>query len=103
MTTRSRIALDSLLEAAGWDDAPLDRLDIDEAPPLLATPWPIAPMASAVLAAVGLAVSHIAALRGGHAPRIHVDSRAAELAMASSSHLLVDGRPAKFRDPFTGF
>lgn len=103
MTTRSRIALDSLLAAAGWEDAPLDRLSIAEHPPLLATPWPIAPMASAALAAVGLAVSRIASLRGGHGPRVHVDSRSAELAMASSSHLLVDGRPAKFRDPFTGF
>lgn len=103
MSNRSRIALDSLLAAAGWEDAPLDRLSIAEHPPLLATHWPIAPMASAVLAAVGLAVSRIADLRTGHAPRIHVDSRSAELAMASSSHLLVDGRPAKFRDPFTGF
>lgn len=103
MTTRSRIALDSLLAAAGWQDAPLDRLSIAEHPPLLATPWPIAPMASAVLAAVGLAVSRIASLRGGHGPRVHVDSRSAELAMASSSHLLVDGKPARFRDPFTGF
>ena len=103
MTSRSRIALDSLLAAAGWEDAPLERLSIAAHPPQLATPWPIAPMASAALAAVGLAVSRIADLRGGHGPRIHVDSRSAELAMASSSHLLVDGRPAKFRDPFTGF
>lgn len=103
MSGRSRIALDSLLAAVGWRDAPLERLRIDEHPPLLATPWPIAPMAAAALAAVGLAVSQIAALRSGRGPEIRVDSRSAELAMASSSHLLLDGRPAKFRDPFTGF
>lgn len=103
MSRRSQIALRSLLQAVGWDDAPLERLQIDEWPPCLATPWPIAPMASAALAAVGLAVSHLAELRIGQKPRIHVDSRTAELAMASSSHLLLDGKPAKFRDPFTGF
>lgn len=95
--------LRSLLSAVGWSDAPVERLIVEERPKVLATPWPIAPMATAALGAVGLAVSRIQELRSGKASSVTVDTRAAEVAMASSSYLMVDGRPAKFRDPFTGF
>lgn len=95
--------LRDLLGAIGWDDAPVERLTIEERPKVLATPWPVAPLAAAVLGAVGLAASRIRELRTGERPRISLDMREAELAMASSSYLLVDGKPAKFRDPFTGF
>lgn len=95
--------LEDLLRQAGWDDALLDRLHLEWDRKVLATPWPIAPMAMAVLAAVGLAASHIETLRTGKRPDVRLSSRAAELAMCSSSYLQRDGRNAKFRDPFTGF
>lgn len=95
--------LDDLLQQAGWDSAPLDRLHLEWDRKVLATPWPIAPMATAALAAVGLAASHIETLRTGKRPDVRLSSRAAELAMCSSSYLQRDGRNAKFRDPFTGF
>ncbi|KEQ08291.1 hypothetical protein GV67_00160 [Pseudorhizobium pelagicum] len=95
--------LKSLLEAADWHDAPLERLTIEHFSPVLATAWPIAPMASAAIAAVGLAASRLHELRCGERHHIHLDTRCAELAMASSTYLLVDGQAAKFRDPFTGF
>ena len=95
--------LRDLLEAVGWHDAPLDRLTIEERPRVLATSWPVAPLAAAVLGAVGLAASRIRELRTSARPHVRLDTREAELAMASSSYLLVDGKPAKFRDPFTGF
>lgn len=92
-----------LLSSAGWHDAPVERLSIEERPKVLATPWPIAALASAALGAVGLAASRIHELRTGERRRVTLDTRSAELAMASSSYLLVDGKPAKFRDPFTGY
>ena len=95
--------LQDLLKAARWDDAPLERLTIEERPKALATSWPIAPLATAVLGAVGLAASRIRELKTGKCPHVSLDTREAELAMASSSYLLVDAKPAKFRDPFTGF
>jgi crotonobetainyl-CoA:carnitine CoA-transferase CaiB-like acyl-CoA transferase len=98
-----RQVLGALLAEAGWNDAPMDRLSIETRPKVLSTPWPIAPMACAALGAVGLAVSRIHEMRTGERRHVHLDTRAAELAMASSSYLQVGGRPAKFRDPFTGF
>ena len=95
--------LRSLLGSVGWEDAPIERLAIQERPKALATPWPIAALGSAALGAVGLAASRIHELRTGERSPVSLDTRAAELAMASSSYLLVDGKPAKFRDPFTGF
>ena len=95
--------LRDLLDTIGWDDAPVERLTIEERPKVLATSWPVAPLAAAVLGAVGLAASRIRELRTGKCPDVSLDTREAELAMASSSYLLVDGKPAKFRDPFTGF
>ena len=95
--------LRDLLSSAGWHDAPVERLSIEERPKVLATPWPIAALASAALGAVGLAASRIHELRTDERRRVTFDTRSAELAMASSSYLLVDGKPAKFRDPFTGF
>jgi crotonobetainyl-CoA:carnitine CoA-transferase CaiB-like acyl-CoA transferase len=94
--------LGELLDLAGFEDAPLDRLQIVERDKVLATPWPIAPIATATLAAVGLAASYIRERRFGEKAKVKIDTRGAEIAMASSSYLEIDGRNAKFRDPFTG-
>lgn len=95
--------LRDLLSAVGFDDAPLDRLDIADDGIALPTPWPITANAVAVLAAVGLAASRLGELRSGEATQVSVSTHHAGLAMACSSYLTVDGKPAKFRDPFTGF
>lgn len=94
--------LAELLDLTEFEDAPLDRLEIVERDKVLATPWPIAPIATATLAAVGLAASYIHERRTGEKPTVKIDTRAAEIAMASSSYLEIDGKNAKFRDPFTG-
>jgi len=103
MTHAVATLVGELCAQAGWADPPLERLALTVSPKVLATPWPIAPMAMAALGALGLAVSRLHELRGGAPQSVHLDSRAAEIAMASSSYLEVAGRNAKFRDPFTGF
>src|SRR5690554_5309843 len=95
--------LAGLLGGIEWRDAPLDRLDIVDDGVALPTPWPVTANAVAALAAVGLAASRIHELRSGERRRVRIATRHAGLAMASSSYLQVAGKPAKFRDPFTGF
>ena len=95
--------LDELLAAVGFEDAPLNRLTIIDDGNALPSPWPITANAVAALAAVGLAASRFGELRGGRAADVTVRTFHAGLSMASSSYLTVDGKPAKFRDPFTGF
>ncbi|MDT0683654.1 CoA transferase [Roseicyclus sp. F158] len=100
---RARPILDSLLEVVDWPDAPLDRLEILDTGLALATDWPVTANAVAALAAVGLAASALHETWTGERRPVRIDTRAAGLAMASSSFLQIDGRSAKFRDPFTGF
>ena len=95
--------LTELLSVVGFDNAPLDRLEIIDDGVALPTPWPITANAVAVLAAVGLAASHLGSLRRGTTEPVRVRSFHAGLSMACSSYLTRDGHSAKFRDPFTGF
>lgn len=97
------IVLRDLLSGIGFDDAPLDRLEIVDDGNALPTPWPITANAVAALAAVGLAASRLGELRSGVATPVSVSTYHAGLSMACSSYLTVDGKSAKFRDPFTGF
>lgn len=103
LAQRCRIVLEDLLASIGFDDAPLDRLEIVDDGLTLPTPWPITANAVAALAAVGLAASRLGQLRTGEARPVRIQTRHAGLAMASSSYLVVEGKAAKFRDPFTGF
>ena len=103
LAQRCLTVLEGLLTSIGFDDAPLDRLDIVEDGIALPTPWPITANAVAALAAVGLAASRLAQLRTGKALPVRIGTFHAGLAMASSSYLVVGGKAAKFRDPFTGF
>lgn len=95
--------LAELLATVGWEDAPLDRLEIVDDGLSLPTPWPVTANAIAALAAVGLAASRIHEIRTGEKRVVRVSTLHAGLSMASSSYLLIDGKAAKFRDPFTGF
>lgn len=101
--TRALPVLEALLAGVGWDDAPLDRLEIVDSGIALATDWPVTANAVAALSAVGLAASALEERRSGERRPIRIDTRQAGLAMASSSYLTVNGENAKFRDPFTGF
>ncbi|GGE37856.1 CoA transferase [Agaricicola taiwanensis] len=94
--------LHDLLASVGWEDAPVERLEVTDNGLALATPWPVTANALAVLAAVGLASSCLREQRGGGQTAVRLDTRQAGLAMANSSYLTVDGTAAKFRDPFTG-
>jgi crotonobetainyl-CoA:carnitine CoA-transferase CaiB-like acyl-CoA transferase len=100
---RVDFVLDDLLTAIGWEDAPRDRLKVHLGKKVLATPWPIAPIAAAVMGLVGLAISRIHEIRTGEMLDVEIEGRSAELSMASSSYLMIDGQPGKFRGPFTGF
>ncbi len=102
-STRAQAPLRHLLALVGWPEDLFQRLVIEERPKVLATPWPIGPMAAAVLGAVGIAASRIHEMRTGEKRQVTVDTRAAELSMASSNYLLLNGKPAKQMEPFTGF
>lgn len=103
LTDRCRAALDDVLAGADFQDAPLDRLEIVDDGVALPTPWPVTANAVGALAAVGLAASRLSQMRTGTATPVRISTFHAGLTMACSSYLQVDGKPAKFRDPFTGF
>lgn len=96
-------ALQSVLDGCGWRDAPLDRLRVTPAPGVMPTHWPVGPLAAAALGAAGLAAETLWELRGGRPQSISLGMREAELALATSNYLRVDGRAVKSWDPFTGY
>lgn len=95
--------LTSLLDAVGWSDAPRVRLTVEPAPTLIASPLPIADLASAALGAVGLAAAEIDRRRAGREQFVSVDRTAASLAMASSDYFRVEPGGGKRWDPVTGY
>lgn len=96
-------ALRSILEALAWDDAPLDRLSLDDGPNVSPTPMPIEDMAAGALAAVGLAAEAIWEGRGGTPQTVTVDRCIAGLSMESYVYQHVDGVEKNGWDPVTGF
>lgn len=103
MSTGARIALSNILDVVRWKDAPSDTLEIAGGPHVLASPMPVADLASAAIGAVGLAVAELWRLRTGRQQTIGLDFTAAGLAMASGQYLLLDGRKARDWDPITGY
>lgn len=103
MFDRTQRALQSILDSAGWRDAPLSALRITPSPNVLPTTLPIGPLAAATLGATGLAASTMWQLRSGRLQQITVDTRAAALAMTSATYLRVNGQPVKSWDPITGY
>jgi len=100
---RTRAALESILSALQWQDAPLDRLDVASHENVLPTSLPVAPCAGAVLAATGLAAAALCRERGNEAPRVRLDLRRAALATANADYLRVDGKAVKSWDTITGY
>ena len=89
----ARAALEALWRVAGGDDGALARAALTGADPLLPTDFKIGTAASAVIAATALAASEVGRLRGGGAPSVSVDTRAAVAAFKSERLLLVNGAP----------
>lgn len=95
--------LQSLLLDAGWADAPVGHLHITPSANVLPTALPIGALATAALAATGLAAAAVWQDRGGRQQTVGMAARAATLAMASSNYLRVNGHPVKSWDPLTGY
>ena len=103
MSERTQRALRSILDSAGWRDAPLSALQITPSPNMLPTSLPIGTLASAALGATGLAAAALWQLRNGTLQQVGVDTRAATLAMTSATYLRVNGEAVKSWDPITGY
>lgn len=103
MSDRTHRALQSILGSVGWENAPLDALQLTPSSNVLPTGLPIGPMACAALGATGLAAAALWQSRSGKLQRVGVDMRAATLAMTSATYLRVNGEPVKSWDPVTGY
>lgn len=103
MPDRTHRALHSILDSAGWRDAPVDALQLTPSPNVLPTDLPIGPLAGATLGATGLAAAALWKMRSGNLQRVGVDMRAATLAMTSATYLRVNGQAVKSWDPITGY
>ena len=78
-------ALRTILPIAGWGDERLRSLDISGGTdPILPTPFRIGETSAAALAAVGLAVSDLWALRTGRPQEVAVDARQATASLRGS-------------------
>ena len=95
--------LTSLFACADWPDASRDRLEVVPSSTLIASPLPVADLASAAIGAVGLAAVEIDRWRMGRVQTVTVDRAAASLAMSSSDYLRVEPGGGKRWDPVTGY
>jgi len=85
-------ALRTILPVAGWGDERAREVEITGgADPILPTPFRIGDTSAAALAAVGLAVSDLWALRTGRRQEIAVDTRQATASLRSGHYLKMDG------------
>lgn len=92
-----------LAELLGWDAAPVDDVRIRPSATALATWMPIADMAAAAQALIGLSADALHRARGGPAQGVTVDRREASLSMTAAAYLTLDGRRAVEWDPLTGY
>jgi crotonobetainyl-CoA:carnitine CoA-transferase CaiB-like acyl-CoA transferase len=87
-------ALRTILPIAGWDDERARAVEITGgADPILPTPFRIGETSAATLAAVGLAVSDLWALRTGRRQEVAVDTRRATASLRSGHYMKMDGAP----------
>jgi crotonobetainyl-CoA:carnitine CoA-transferase CaiB-like acyl-CoA transferase len=85
-------ALRTILPIAGWADERAREVEIaGGTDPILPTPFRIGETSAAALAAVGLAVSDLWALRGGRRQEIAVDTRRATASLRSGHYLEIGG------------
>jgi crotonobetainyl-CoA:carnitine CoA-transferase CaiB-like acyl-CoA transferase len=97
-------ALDHLWTAAGCDVAALDAVSLTGEDPGLPSLYRVGTLATATIAATGLAASECFRLRTGCRQRVEVEMRRALAAFRSERYLRVnDGPPPALRDPVMGF
>src|SRR5436190_18137241 len=85
-------ALRTLLPIAGWLEERARAVEITGGTdPILPTPFRIGETSAAALAAVGLAVAELGALRTGRGQEIAVDTRQATASLRSGHYLKMDG------------
>ena len=85
-------ALRTILPVAGWSDDRAREVEITGGTdPILPTPFRIGDTSAAALAAVGLAVSDLWALRTGRRQELAVDTRQATASLRSGHYLKMDG------------
>jgi crotonobetainyl-CoA:carnitine CoA-transferase CaiB-like acyl-CoA transferase len=87
-------ALRTILPLAGWDESRARAVEFTGGTdPILPTPFRIGEAAAATLAALGLAVSDLWALRAGRHQAIAVDARQATASLRSGHYMKMDGAP----------
>ncbi len=98
-------ALRTILPVAGWGEDRARAVEITGgADPILPTPFRIGETAAAALAALGLAVSDLWALRTGRHQDVAVDSRQATASLRSGHYMKLDGAPVSTeRNTVMGF
>src|SRR5436853_7489390 len=85
-------ALRTILPLAGWGEERVRTVEITGGTdPILPTPFRIGETSAAALAAVGLAVSDLWALRTGRGQDVAVDTRQATASLRSGHYLKMDG------------
>jgi crotonobetainyl-CoA:carnitine CoA-transferase CaiB-like acyl-CoA transferase len=85
-------ALSTILPIAGWSEERAREVEITGgADPILPTPFRVGEAGAATLAAVGLAVSDLWALRTGRRQEIAIDTRRAAASLRSGKYLKLDG------------
>lgn len=91
-----------VLACAGRVARPDDALALTGADPVFRTPFPIANAATAVLGALGLALSDLWKLRTGRTQAVAVDARAAAASLRSNTYVRRDGEKIIGWDPLSG-
>lgn len=87
-------ALRTILPNVGWPEDRAREVEITAAAdPILPTPFRIGETAAAALAATGIAVSDLWALRTGRRQQIAVDTRQATASLRSGHYMKIDGAP----------
>ena len=98
------LALDHLWTAAGCDAAALDSVTLTGEDPGLPSVYRVGTLATATIAALGLAAAECFRLRTGRRQRVEVEMRRALAAFRSERCLRIDdGPPPALRDPVMGF
>ncbi|QQC65580.1 CoA transferase [Paraburkholderia ginsengisoli] len=98
------LALKQIWTVAGCDPGALRSVSLSGADPGLPSVYRVGSLASATIAATGLAAAEYQRLRAGRRQHVSVQMRRALAAFRSERYLRVDdGPPPALRDPVTGF
>ena len=98
------LALKHIWTLAGCDPTALHSVTLTGAEPGLPSVYRVGSLASATIAATGLAAAEYHRLRTGHRQHVSVEMRRALASFRSERYLRIDdGLPAALRDPVTGF